>query len=68
MPVAWLVPSIDCVISKLIDAFIEDETTNLEHDADSQVHERLGEIDDTFAGVVNCHTTDGQIGFLLMTK
>jgi hypothetical protein len=36
----------------------------LEQDADAQVHEGLGEVDDALPGVVDGHGGDGQVGAL----
>lgn len=40
---------------------------HLEENADAEIHERFGEIDDRLSGVVDCHRTDGQISFLQYT-
>lgn len=37
---------------------------HFEEDADAEVHERLGEIDDGLARIVDGHGADGQVGFL----
>jgi hypothetical protein len=40
------------------------KVTYFEQDTDAKVHERFGEIDHTFPGIVDGHGADGQVGFL----
>ena len=40
----------------------------LKEDADSQVHEGLGKVDDALPGVVDGHSADGQVRFLRMHR
>ena len=42
----------------------EKTTAHLEQNADAEVHEGLGEVDDGLAGVVDRHGSHGQVGFL----
>lgn len=40
---------------------------HLEQDADAEIHERFGEVDDGLARIVDGHRADGEVSFLCVT-